>query len=590
MHEVITVSVGQAGNQIGQRFWSQLLYEHSQSVTTGTYDDCLSTFFQHYDPSSDGGYVPPAPRGGAAASLFRSPPRLLGLRARAMMVDMEEGVLNSVLRSPVGGLFDPRGVVRDVSGCGNNWAVGYGELGPRHRAELVEAARNALEQCESPQAFLLVASAGGGTGSGVGSYLTELLRDEFPSLFRVSASVWPAEEADDVVTAPYNFALSLAVQADAADVVLPISNDGLLDILKEVDRARTATEKAGRAAAAAFTASCVTSTPPSPTDAVRMLYGSRGRGGSDTVEHAASSGEPAHDALLASLAEADDVLSAVAHSRAAGGGSATGRPVGGPHGERGGLISRRGAVLPQPRTTTTPSKAAGLSPTHPRLAVPPPASPPPAPVRSGSTWDSMNAAAAHVLTNLTASMRFSGSLNVDLNELVSTLCPFPRLHFLQASLSPLHAPLGWAPTPRAVDALFSEAFRPGHQLLRGDPRQYTHLAVGLLARGDVALTDVVRSATRLRSELRMPSWNEDGFKIGLCGTPPPHVAASVLTLGNSCAVARVLTTAHAKFNQLYRVRAHAHHYSEVIDEGVLGEASEAMVDLVSRYNEIDVEE
>lgn len=43
------------------------------------------------------------------------------------------------------------------------------------------------------------------------------------------------------------------------------------------------------------------------------------------------------------------------------------------------------------------------------------------------------------LTNLTASMRFEGSLNVDLNEITTNLVPFPRLHFLTTSLAPMFA-------------------------------------------------------------------------------------------------------------------------------------------------------
>lgn len=34
-------------------------------------------------------------------------------------------------------------------------------------------------------------------------------------------------------------------------------------------------------------------------------------------------------------------------------------------------------------------------------------------------------------------MRFEGSLNVDLNEITMNLVPFPRMHYLVSSLSPL---------------------------------------------------------------------------------------------------------------------------------------------------------
>ncbi len=35
-------------------------------------------------------------------------------------------------------------------------------------------------------------------------------------------------------------------------------------------------------------------------------------------------------------------------------------------------------------------------------------------------------------------MRFEGSLNVDLNEITMNLVPFPRMHFLLPSVSPLY--------------------------------------------------------------------------------------------------------------------------------------------------------
>ena len=97
----------------------------------------------------------------------------------------------------------------------------------------------------------------------------------------------------------------------------------------------------------------------------------------------------------------------------------------------------------------------------------------------GKPWDGMNGIAASVLLSLTASVRFEGALNVDLNEISTNLVPFPSLHFLLPSLAPLLAPADLAqlaPTPRAVDGLFADAFSREAQLLRADPRQGTYLA------------------------------------------------------------------------------------------------------------------
>ena len=51
----------------------------------------------------------------------------------------------------------------------------------------------------------------------------------------------------------------------------------------------------------------------------------------------------------------------------------------------------------------------------------------------------MNNIVAHLLSNVTCSMRFEGILNVDLNEITMNLVPYPDLHFLISSMAPLYS-------------------------------------------------------------------------------------------------------------------------------------------------------
>ena len=46
-----------------------------------------------------------------------------GVRAQAVLVDMEEGVVSELLRGPLSEVFDHRQLITDVSGSGNNWSV-----------------------------------------------------------------------------------------------------------------------------------------------------------------------------------------------------------------------------------------------------------------------------------------------------------------------------------------------------------------------------------------------------------------------------------------------------------------------------------
>ena len=74
-------------------------------------------------------------------------------------------------------------------GSGNNWAHGYCLHGPVVRDSILEMVQREAEKCDRLGGFLSLLSLAGGTGSGVGAYVTEMLREEFPQVF-VSLSIF----------------------------------------------------------------------------------------------------------------------------------------------------------------------------------------------------------------------------------------------------------------------------------------------------------------------------------------------------------------------------------------------------------------
>ena len=143
--EIITVQVGQAGNQVGCRFWDLALREHAAYNPTGIYDDALSSFFRNVDTRYRGH--------GADIPLGDGTRPISALRARAVLVDSEEGVTNQLLRGHLADLFDASQLVTDVSGAGNNWAHGHAVYGPAKREEFLEACRRAAESCDRKTIF-----------------------------------------------------------------------------------------------------------------------------------------------------------------------------------------------------------------------------------------------------------------------------------------------------------------------------------------------------------------------------------------------------------------------------------------------------
>lgn len=203
MREVLSLHVGQCGNQVGNAFWNLLLLEHEKTPDD---DPALSSFF-YFVPSNQ-----------------RSSQLLM--KARAILVDMECGPLQETMRSSLGGLFESAQYIHDVSGSGNNFAQGYFHYGPIYHDKILNTIHSNIEKCDSLQAFFLTHSLGGGTGSGLGSYILHLLAQEFPKVTRFATCVYPSEE-NDVITAPYNTLLATNELVRSADCVFPLNNSSL---------------------------------------------------------------------------------------------------------------------------------------------------------------------------------------------------------------------------------------------------------------------------------------------------------------------------------------------------------------------------
>jgi tubulin epsilon len=157
----------------------------------------------------------------------------------------------------------------DVSGSGNNFAHGHYSYGPQYRSKFEEGLRKNAEHCDSLQTFLVTHSLGGGTGSGVGTYLLSMLSDLYPKIYKFSACVYPSEE-NDVVTSPYNTVLAMKELVDHADCVFPMDNSSLFHFA----RAEAANQAKGGASAKGSTTSFSAST----TSFSAMGGGGKGKG------------------------------------------------------------------------------------------------------------------------------------------------------------------------------------------------------------------------------------------------------------------------------------------------------------------------
>ncbi|KAF7730941.1 gamma-tubulin [Apophysomyces ossiformis] len=210
--EIITLQAGQCGNQIGSEFWRQICAEHGIS-SDGTLEDFATeggdrkdVFFYQAD---DEHYIP-----------------------RAILLDLEPRVINTIRSSPFANLYNPENIYvsNEGGGAGNIWPHGY-SAAEKVLDEILDMVDREADGSDSLEGFMLLHSIAGGTGSGLGSFLLERLNDHYPKKLIQTYSVFPnSEEVSDVVVQPYNSMLTLKRLTCNADSVVVLDNAALARI------------------------------------------------------------------------------------------------------------------------------------------------------------------------------------------------------------------------------------------------------------------------------------------------------------------------------------------------------------------------
>ena len=75
-----------------------------------------------------------------------------------------------------------------------------------------------------------------------------------------------------------------------------------------------------------------------------------------------------------------------------------------------------------------------------------------------------------VISSLTASLRFDGALNVDVTEFQTNLVPYPRIHFMLSSYSPVISAEKAYHEQLSVAEITNSAFEPASMMAKCDPR------------------------------------------------------------------------------------------------------------------------
>merc|ERR1719418_19507 len=170
------------------------------------------------------------------------------------------------------------------------------------------------------------------------------------------------------------------------------------------------------------------------------------------------------------------------------------------------------------------------------------------------SYDHLNRVISKVVSSMTASLRFDGELNVDLNEFQTNLVPFPRLHFMTTSLAPVISAAKGDKEAHDCKRITDDVLQANSFLVKYpdfDVVEDKYMAISLNYRG--AIKSKVANATvqwiKTQAKVSFVEWCPTGFKIGLNDVPAAKTEdddmaksdRNATMIGNNIAVNRVFS-------------------------------------------------
>jgi len=440
MREIIALQIGQAGVQLGADCWELFCLEHGVSPDGSVLPDKLAQS-ESLEDRGNTFFI--------ETGLGRKVPRTL-------FVDLEPTVVDEIRTGPWRRLFNPSSLLTGTEDAANNFARGHYTVGTEIIEKVTDSLRRLCEICQSLQGFLCFNSAGGGTGSGLGSLILERLSMSHTKLSKLAFVIYPAPRISTAVVEPYNTVLSTHSLLEHVNVCVTLDNEAIYD------------------------------------------------------------------------------------------------------------ICRNSLKIRKP------------------------------------TYTNLNRLVAQVISSLTASLRFDGSLNIDINEFQTNLVPYPRLHFMLSSYAPIVSVSQAIHERMSVQDITNEVFVPRQMFAKCDPRVGKYMACCLMYRGDVQSKAVTQAVARVKSNQvnRFVDWCPTGYKIGINYQPPTvftkgdlaKVRRACAMISNTTAIADVFSKVNHKFDLMFAKRAFVHWYvGEGMEELEFSESREDLAALEKDFEEVSVE-
>ncbi|CDR94348.1 tubulin, putative [Babesia bigemina] len=216
MKEVLSINLGQCGIQVASCFWEMLANAVRTCSDKPTLDvEQVSSYFSDTNDNLTSDKMSAANREDYMSTL----------KARCILVDTDLGTISEILQRQHLHHIDSGNIVCGTEATGNNWSTAYCNYGPQYHEAMEELLSTNLEICdESFQYFNLIFGLAGGTGAGLGSYVLDLLSDEYGKVPRVCNVI---TEGTMAAVSPYNTVFCLKHLNDLSSITNLFSNEAL---------------------------------------------------------------------------------------------------------------------------------------------------------------------------------------------------------------------------------------------------------------------------------------------------------------------------------------------------------------------------
>jgi len=203
---------------------------------------------------------------------------------------------------------------------------------------------------------------------------------------------------------------------------------------------------------------------------------------------------------------------------------------------------------------------------------------------------SQNDVLARSLAGLTAIYRFRGAQMTSPGKVAMNLTPFPKLHFVAASMAPYNKPRYLKYKQIRSCSIVNDVLDPNHiSIIAPTHESIKTMGAAIMFRGKLCLPVMERlvSDYQVGHPEEFVNWVPNPCLIAHCYTPALRTPKSATALHNTTAIASSMKDLRKSVGEQYSRRAFFHHYVKTgLKEEDFEEALENLDDVCADYTKV----